>query len=278
MQSPWPYYPDQPYWQPFAVTGHDEHAFAVDASFDDPPRSSPDPDLVKQEEHESCFIMESPSTPTAAAPPPPPTEVPLRASQASPEMLEMMTVFRVNPFAIQGSAKVGAPQPLSLEACPLDEEPLVFEFQLDLLDDAGNAKVDPDLAQLRPFSPGFELHPDDSSEVTTPEDEQQRFLSDVSVSSANDWDDASHSDISHNSVSPTRRAESVAMEEPRSVSYDSMYEETPPRASWPVQDDMALHRLDNVYATGAQNMEYAIAMSVRQQQQQRLHTGEFFSF
>ncbi|PPQ80550.1 hypothetical protein CVT25_001584 [Psilocybe cyanescens] len=126
----------------------------------------------------------------------PPTEVPLRATQASKEMRGMMGVFRLNPFAMHSLSMNGdgSDSPSGLEggkahalwggeAHPLDEEPLVFEFQLNINGPDGEAEEDStngteresELAslgirnsqgldatdQLRSFSPSFSLHPDD---------------------------------------------------------------------------------------------------------------------
>ncbi|KAF9010211.1 hypothetical protein BDQ17DRAFT_1007598 [Cyathus striatus] len=112
---------------------------------------------------EGCFIMEMSmsgltKTPITLESQAPPTEVPLRATQASKEMRKMMGVFRLNPFAMHSGEGRGVLSSswCGCEARPLDEEPLIFEFQLDL-DDAvppspGNSE------QLRAFSPDFELH------------------------------------------------------------------------------------------------------------------------
>ncbi|PPQ96120.1 hypothetical protein CVT26_004755 [Gymnopilus dilepis] len=123
----------------------------------------------------------------------PHTEVPLRATGASEEMRGMMGVFRLNPFSMHSLSnlddKLGDKDGLKeLEAyCgegqPLEEEPLVFEFQLALNDppieeededgDDDEGSPDPDTrrppglapeeeAQLRSFSPSFELHPEEA--------------------------------------------------------------------------------------------------------------------
>ncbi|KAF6745054.1 hypothetical protein DFP72DRAFT_856919 [Ephemerocybe angulata] len=79
-----------------------------------------------------------------------PMEVPLRATQASGDMRKMMTVFRLNPFAVQSgdakrsgsvcssesSSSADSPEssPNQFEAKPLEEEPKIFEFQVDLDD------------------------------------------------------------------------------------------------------------------------------------------------
>ena len=93
-------------------------------------RSTP---LVKEEQEDgsvtAAFVFESsPSTPGPANEGPRETQVPLRATQATKAMRKMMSVFRLNPFAVQGSA------PTVEEAGPLEEEGRLFEFQLRLGD------------------------------------------------------------------------------------------------------------------------------------------------
>ncbi|KAJ3812769.1 hypothetical protein F5876DRAFT_63712 [Lentinula aff. lateritia] len=74
----------------------------------------------------------------------PPTEVPLRATQACDDMRQMMRSFRLNPFSIFTSNGKDLKSDMSdcsdLDpvvtwcgeiAKPLDEEPLIFEWQLD---------------------------------------------------------------------------------------------------------------------------------------------------
>jgi len=92
---------------------------------------------VEPDEGEDNFIMELATIPDAtllSQSLAPPTEVPLRATQASKEMREMMNVFRINPFAMHSAGRGAVP--LSSwypgEAGPLMEEPLMFEFQLEL--------------------------------------------------------------------------------------------------------------------------------------------------
>lgn len=123
--------------------------------------------------------------------PPMPAQVPLRATQASKEMRLMMGVFRLNPFAMHSfhlngdgeSAKengLASPAgPWCTEVGPLEEEPIIFEFQLDIIGgikqenegELGEIGDPPTGAQselpgfsaheeslLRPFSPQFDLH------------------------------------------------------------------------------------------------------------------------
>ncbi|KAG6877111.1 hypothetical protein C0993_010200 [Termitomyces sp. T159_Od127] len=151
------------------------HLYRLDDHYPDSPSppSLPDSDRpvsfspppVKQEPDDpGCFIIEL-EPPHAAASLvshslAPPTEVPLRATQASSDMRRMMTVFRLNPFAIHNG--VGA-VPAQLESAhPLDSEPITFEFQLDIepgiLDPESRPTDSFTNIDLRPFSPDFELH------------------------------------------------------------------------------------------------------------------------
>ncbi|KAH7887003.1 hypothetical protein F5I97DRAFT_1090529 [Phlebopus sp. FC_14] len=94
----------------------------VKLEHDDPPGSD-------------CFVMEfSPTSPAAQACSSlaPPTQVPLRATQASKAMRKMMGVFRLNPFAIHESAGQPTTTWSGEDPGPLEEEPQMFEFQLDL--------------------------------------------------------------------------------------------------------------------------------------------------
>ncbi|KAI0300158.1 hypothetical protein B0F90DRAFT_1725534 [Multifurca ochricompacta] len=89
--------------------------------------------IVKEEQEDgsvtAAFVFESsPSTPGLANEGLRETQVPLRATQATKAMRKMMSVFRLNPFAVQGST------PTVEEAGPLEEEGRLFEFQLRLGD------------------------------------------------------------------------------------------------------------------------------------------------
>ncbi|KAL0576028.1 hypothetical protein V5O48_005935 [Marasmius crinis-equi] len=67
----------------------------------------------------------------------PPTQVPLRATHATSDMLEMMGSFRLNPFAFHTRNKAaGQREDVYLTWCgeepkPLDEEPVMIEWQLE---------------------------------------------------------------------------------------------------------------------------------------------------
>jgi hypothetical protein len=102
----------------------------------------------------------------------------------------MMGVFRLNPFAMHSLSRGGDSEdsadgsPTSSatwcgEAGPLQEEPVMFEFQLDISgldreEDGPALAAEPssrlpaisahDASQLRAFSPSFELHEGDPSE------------------------------------------------------------------------------------------------------------------
>lgn len=163
------------------------------------------PVKVEPEDPDGCFIMElssmSPSLALSASGMnqnlAPPTEVPLRATQASKEMRKMMGVFRLNPFAMHtGEGRGVMPAPWC-GGGPLEEEPLIFEFQLDVEDDSGDrtgqfdhvemldangvsgsrptsSLAAEEEAQLRSFSPSFELHPEDLRSEMGEEHEQAR--------------------------------------------------------------------------------------------------------
>ena len=174
---------------------------------------------VEPEDPDGCFIMElssmSPSLALSVSGSlkqtlAPPTEVPLRATQASKEMRKMMGVFRLNPFAMHSGEGRGVMPALWCGGGPLEEEPLIFEFQLDIDDDSGDTQFDfvgipsssgasgsptTDLlgteeeVQLRSFSPSFELHPEDlRSEVGEEHEQEQEDYTDPDQQ--NEWSDA----------------------------------------------------------------------------------------
>ncbi|KAJ7185798.1 hypothetical protein C8R46DRAFT_1342990 [Mycena filopes] len=133
--------------------------------------ASPPPPEVKQEQpDDDGFIMDYlPAAPVSQMLAPP-TEVPLRATQASPAMRRMMGVFRLNPFAMHAHGGRGVLAPWAGgEARPLDEEPRIFEFQLELTAPELAPPLQPqpklergfefDATGLRAFSPDFELGP-----------------------------------------------------------------------------------------------------------------------
>ncbi|KAF5311112.1 hypothetical protein D9619_007986 [Psilocybe cf. subviscida] len=162
------------------------------------------PVKVEPEESTGCFIMELPPGPSNIIDSPVdrnslqawqdqlvdiPAEVPLRATGASKRMRRMMNAFRVNPFSMHSLSVRSDDGGLDGEdddqsqatwcggeARPLDEEPRVFEFQLDLegfpveemeFDDQDapsrprlfSGSDGTDETKLRSFSPDFELHP-----------------------------------------------------------------------------------------------------------------------
>ena len=82
-----------------------------------------------------CFVMEFATSVPAAQDSTslaPPTEVPLRATQASKAMRKMMGVFRLNPFSMHEGGGQATTTWIGEEAGPLEEEPQIFEFQLDI--------------------------------------------------------------------------------------------------------------------------------------------------
>lgn len=174
------------------------------------PSISPTSVKIEPDDPDSRFIMELAAYSSSSSPDlpdsyvayndsyssVPPTEVPLRATQASKEMRRMMGVFRLNPFAMHTLSRGvdtddspdGSPTGTTTwcgEAGPLEQEPVMFEFQLDIdrQEDDGPVRhaAQPssrlpaisahDESQLRAFSPTFELHEGDRSEsheVTSP--------------------------------------------------------------------------------------------------------------
>nr|QHB50194.1 hypothetical protein [Sparassis latifolia] len=115
-----------------------EPAPAVDRAIFLPSPRSPSPaENIKPEpsDPDSDFIFElEPASP----PPTDPdhlsscTEVPLRATNASPAMRKMMSVFRLHPFAVHnGRGAAVAAVPL-VDVGPLTEEPIMVEFQVYL--------------------------------------------------------------------------------------------------------------------------------------------------
>ena len=157
---------------------------------------------VEPEDLDVCFIMELPSmSPSLALSVSgmnqifaPPTEVPLRATQAPPKMREMMNVFRLNPFTMHSGEGRGVMPALWYGGGPLEEEPTTHEYQLDsyVPDVPGDKQFDhagitsgssesptdslgsEEEAQLRSFSPSFDLHPEDLGSDIGEEHEQER--------------------------------------------------------------------------------------------------------
>ncbi|KAK2461204.1 hypothetical protein APHAL10511_006731 [Amanita phalloides] len=100
-------------------------------------RSSPVPPIkMEQPDVDGCFVMElSPAQVKAISlsqSMAPPTEITPRAIHATEEMRKMMGRFRIDPFAIHNGENRSVVASWCGEACPLEEEPLIFEFQLDL--------------------------------------------------------------------------------------------------------------------------------------------------
>jgi hypothetical protein len=145
-----------------------------------PPSSAASTTTVKMEPDDSendRFIVDfaTPPTPTAqgqrGCAVAPAAEVPLRATQAPKEMRKMMSVFRLNPFAMHdGSGKGGVVSSAAWyaeEIGPLQHTPLVLEFQLEVdgtqeeEDGAVAFNVKGEELHLRAFSPDFELDGND---------------------------------------------------------------------------------------------------------------------
>ena len=199
---------------------------------------SPHPSVkVEPEDPDGCFIMELSSMSSglglsvsginqALAPP---TEVPLRATQASKEMRKMMGVFRLNPFAMHNGEGRGVVPAPWCGGGPLEEEPLIFEFQLDVKDDSGDRQFDhagipsvspteslePEEAQLRSFSPSFELHPEDlRSDMGEEHQQEQEDCTDQDQQ--NEWSDVDYCNQSEVGTSSTTHSVHTPSE-PRST-------------------------------------------------------------
>ncbi|KAF8636905.1 hypothetical protein AX17_003156 [Amanita inopinata Kibby_2008] len=122
--------------------------------------SVPSPSVkMEQPDVDGCFVMELSAAQVKAISlsqsMAPPTEVPLRATHASEEMRKMMGRFRIDPFAIHNGEHRGVVASwCGGEACPLEEEPLIFEFQVDL------EGVQPNTPKELPgdLQPELELH------------------------------------------------------------------------------------------------------------------------
>ena len=87
------------------------------------------------EEHGNFILEMSVDSPTPAPARLLPMTVPLRATNACPRMRQLMDSFRLDPFTVQNGD--GAVRSWKYEddrggAGPLTEEPLQFEFQLEL--------------------------------------------------------------------------------------------------------------------------------------------------
>ncbi|KAF8162439.1 hypothetical protein K438DRAFT_1985093 [Mycena galopus ATCC 62051] len=154
------------YSTPYSTPYADPNATSPESSVSPPPALK-----VKEEQpDDDGFIIDLPfsALPQMLAPP---TEVPLRATQASAQMRRMMGVFRLNPFAMHARGGRGVLAPWAGgEARPLDEEPLIFEFQLELSVEEDGMKLEEEehgsldarsfsleAPGLRAFSPDFEL-------------------------------------------------------------------------------------------------------------------------
>ena len=258
---------------------------------------------VEPDDPDGCFIMElsslSPSLPLSVSginqSLAPPTEVPLRATQASKEMRKMMGVFRLNPFAMHSGEGRGVMPALWCGGGPLEEEPLVFEFQLDIVeDDSGDRQFDhigilsaasgsptiellgtEEEAQLRSFSPSFELHPEDQRSDMGEEHEQeqedctdpdqQNEWSDVECGNQSEVDTTSSTTHSVHTPSETRSAH-TPFNESSSV---YQYPITPSVASsWDI-DSYQAHGEEHI--PPAEKMEGGHKMH-------RVHTGTYYPF
>ncbi|KAF8155585.1 hypothetical protein B0H34DRAFT_502405 [Crassisporium funariophilum] len=234
---------------------------------------------VEPDDPDGCFIMELSSVPlysgerannTLSQALGPPTEVPLRATQASPEMRQLMGVFRLNPFAMHsGEGRGVLPSPwFGGEARPLEEEPSVFEFQLEIDDNdvnglladstspftqdgmSGDSGPQPSISmmmgakeesQLRSFSPSFDLHREDSrsdecgdpEQEDTPDHDHQSEWDDVEYCNRSEVDTSSTTHSVH-TPSEARMVYNPLNEAQHSQSHPAYHDQTPPPSgtSW----------------------------------------------
>ncbi|KAH7919401.1 hypothetical protein BV22DRAFT_861994 [Leucogyrophana mollusca] len=117
-----------------------------------------------------CFVMEFTSASPAvreSSSLAPPTEVPLRATQASKAMRKMMGVFRLNPFSMHEGGGQALASWSGEDARPLEEEPQMFEFQLDI----GGEGENEDEEQHKDPSPDREAEVDENELTRWTEDE-----------------------------------------------------------------------------------------------------------
>ena len=151
-------------------------------------RSSPLPPIkMEQQDVDGCFVMELSAAQVKAISlsqsMAPPTEVPLRATHATEEMRKMMGRFRIDPFAIHSGENRGIVAPWCSEACPLEEEPLMFEFQLDI----GN--IHSDTQEESSVQADLETQTDDSDPAGTQWDEYCRHELIQPSNCTSEWDE-----------------------------------------------------------------------------------------
>ncbi|KDQ32097.1 hypothetical protein PLEOSDRAFT_1100613 [Pleurotus ostreatus PC15] len=157
----------------------------------DPPASSP----VKEEADGGAdpFIMEldcigeasgmdaTPTTCPASFTPEDFSQVTIVPTRGNfpKEMKKLMITLRINSFAIHNGVDRGVIPPWMPDPGPLEEEPRVFQFQIDTGsggdEEEQNTLEMPDDPELRAFSPDFEIEEDE---------EAGRWASDVVTSSA----------------------------------------------------------------------------------------------
>ena len=257
---------------------------------------SPPSVKVEPDDPDGCFIMElssmSPSlalsvsglNQTLA----PPTEVPLRATQASKEMRKMMGVFRLNPFAMHSGEGRGVMPALWCGGGPLEEEPLIFEFQLDIEDDSGDRQIDlvgvpssgapgsptTDLlgaeeeAQLRSFSPSFELHPEDDMREEH-EQEQEDY---TDPDQQNEWSDADCGNQSEVDTSSTTQSVHTPSE---TRSAHTPFNDSSSVYQYPINPSVASSwDIDSYQAHGEEHLPPVEKMEGHKMH--RVHTGMYF--
>ena len=235
---------------------------------------------VEPDDPDGCFIMElSPSlalslnglNQTLA----PPTEVPLRATQASKEMRKMMGVFRLNPFAMHNGEGRGVMPALWGGGGPLEEEPLIFEFQLDIDDDslvgipsgASRSLGAEDEAQLRSFSPSFELHPEDLKSEMGEEHEDY-----TDPDQLNEWSDADCGNQSEVDTSSTSHSVHTPSE---TRSAHTPFNE--PSSVYPYPINPSSWDIDSYQAHGEEQHLPPVEKMEGGHKMHRVHTSTFFS-
>jgi hypothetical protein len=252
-----------------------------------PPSLHPSVKVEEPDDPDGCFIMElssmSPShafsvsgANQALAPP---TEVPLRATQASKEMRKMMGVFRLNPFAMHSGEGRGVMPALWCGGGPLQEEPLIFEFQLDLEDDSGDRQCDhlaipspTDLlgpeedAQLRSFSPSFELHPEDDMGEEHEHEQEDCADPDNQNEWSSDADCCNHSEVDTSSTTHSVHTPSETRSAHTPFNESSSVYQYPIAPSWDIDSYQAL---GEEHLPPAEQMEGGHKMH-------RVHTSTYF--
>lgn len=131
-----------------------------------PPPAPASPRVKQEEPAADAFVFELPPscTPSQMAPM---AEVPVRATWATKEMRRMMGAFHLNPFAMHSGRGAAVAARTYAEVGPLREQPMFYEFQLELAcvkeerapgvgEAQGYASPSPELSPERELQYGFE--------------------------------------------------------------------------------------------------------------------------